>query len=180
MLHKILSQILALLLVCTVTNFAQSKTQTTMHKGKKITWAAKPILLQSDKPQADGKDNQRYVYERLGMLQYDGVDVTPSKDKSTIKEVQKLLQKASKSLKQPKAKGRAMNIKFTNFVVNENGKIVFHEVLLFPFQEDIQLYPNELTPEMKAYIKEVDKIVEGLSVKNKTEKLLFFDTQIEL
>src|SRR5690606_5816105 len=103
MTYKSVGTIIILLFFYAVTSFAQDKTQTTIYKGKRITWAVKPILLQSDKPQVDGKTNERYVYERLGMLKFEGKDVKPSKEKSIIKEVQKQLQKANKTLKQPMA-----------------------------------------------------------------------------
>jgi hypothetical protein len=180
MLPKYYSLLIALGFLAINCGFSPEKTLTTNYKGKRITWASKPILLKSDNPQAEQKDKERYVYERLGMLQYEGREVMPSKEKSIIKEVQKQVHKASKSLTQPKAKGRAMKIKFTNFLVDETGKIVFHEVLLYPFQEEIQLYPNELTAEMKSYLKELDKIVETLKVNNKSQKLLFFDATIDL
>lgn len=136
-------------------SWAQGKTSTSLHNGKKLIWNAKAIQVET-KDAKGGQKSTREILERGTLKSYDGEDVAYKISKSVVKNIKKEAQKAIKSVDVPKFHDRNLTVHLTNFVVDKEGKLAYYEVLLFPYKQSMQLYPNEYTEEIKSYLKKID------------------------
>lgn len=160
---------------------AQQKTTTTLHHGKKLVWSAKPVSVDVQDPKT-GKISRKEVLERLKLLTYDGKQVVYGVPRSMEKDIEKKIKNAVKSKKvdRPLFDNREVRIHFTNYIVDTEGKVVFYEVLIFPYKNSLQLYQNEYTPEIKVYLKAIADATREMPAFDKQESPLFSDKILEL
>ena len=161
--------------------YAQQKTTTTLHHGKKLTWSAKPVSVDVQDPKT-GKISQKEVLERGKLLTYDGKQVVFGAPRSMEKDIEKKIKNAVKSKKvdRPLFDNREVRIHFTNYIIDTEGKVAFYEVQIFPYKNSVQLYQNEYTEEIKNYLKAVATAVREIPSFGNQESPLFSEKILEL
>lgn len=159
-LNKIL--IPALLLLGSSTGvFAQkNSTKTTSYKGYKLEWEMVNDKVKSIS-QYTGKDTLVKVQNRGALVSLNGVKVSKEVPAKTRKSIEKYIKKSvsKEKMKAPKMNGHELRIHLSNCVLDENGKIVYYEMFFFPHKDDLQLYPNEYTAEVKLYLDKMERII---------------------
>lgn len=164
-------------------SYAQQKqtTTTTLHHGKKLVWSAKPVPVDVQDPKT-GKLSRKEVLERGKLLTYDGKAVVNEVPKSIQKDIEKKIKNAVKSKKvaRPLFDNREVRIHFTNYIIDTEGKLVFYEILIFPYKNSLQLYTNEYTDEIKLYLKTVADAVKEMPSFGSQESPLFSEKVLEL
>ncbi len=168
-------KIIAILLLAAITlqdGWAQNKTSTSLHNGKLLVWHAKAIQVETQAP-TTGEKSTRELLERGTLKSYDGEDVAYKASKSMSKNIKKEAQKAIQSTETPKFHGRPLTVQLTNFVVDKEGKLAYYEILMFPYKQSMQLYPNEYNEEIKAYLKKIDERLSKLSGLGSQKKPIF-------
>lgn len=162
-------------------SYAQQKTTTTLHHGKKLVWSAKPVPVDVQDPKT-GKISRKEVLERIKLLSYDGKQVVYGVPRSMEKDVEKKIKNAVKAKKvaRPLFDNREVRIHFTNYIIDTEGKVVYYEVLIFPYKNSLQLYQNEYTPEIKAYLKAITDATKEMPSFGSQESPIFSDKILEL
>lgn len=169
-MRKIL--LLVLLALTTLSTWAQTTTTTNIHKGKKLIWNAKSIQVEGKDPKT-GALSKREILERGTLKSYDGTEVSYKVPKSVAKRFKKDASKAVRSVKSPKFNGRDLTIHLSNYVIDKEGRLAYYEILLFPYKQNMQLYPNEYTEEIKQYLKQVDEALSNLKGYGAQEEPIF-------
>lgn len=175
------SALILMLSGASMIGYAQQKTTTTLHHGKKLIWSAKPVPVDVQDPKT-GKLSKKEVLERVKLLTYDGKAVVYEVPKSIQKDIEKKIKNAVKTKKvaRPLFDNREVRIHFTNYIIDTEGKLVFYEVLIFPYKNSLQLYTNEYTEEIKLYLKTVADAVKEMPSFGSQASPLFSDKVLEL
>ncbi len=162
-------------------SFAQQKTTTTLHHGKKLVWSAKPVPVDVQDPKT-GKISRKEVLERMKLLTYDGKEVVYGVPRSMEKDIEKKIRNAVKAKKvdRPLFDNREVKIHFTNYLIDTAGKVAYYEVLIFPYKNSLQLYQNEYTPEIKQYLKAIADAAREMPAFDQQDRPLFSDKILEL
>ncbi|HLU16941.1 MAG TPA: hypothetical protein VKZ76_02710 [Edaphocola sp.] len=169
------------LLLCLISllGYTQETTKVETVKGKKLEWFTRHITVEAIDPKT-GKTVIREILERTTLKSYDGVDVATNAPSSVHKKVNKWVNKHLKTIKRPKFHNRDMRIQFANYVVDTSGKLVYYEMLLYPYKQSLQLYPNEYTEEIKQYLKAIEDKINSFEGLGKQKGMIFVATPIEL
>lgn len=141
--------------------WSQTTTTTNIHKGKKLVWNAKSIKVEAKDPQTKVVST-REILERGTLRSYDGTDVSYKVPKPIAKRLKKDASKAVRSVESPRFNGRDLTIHLSNYVINKEGRLAYYEILLFPYKQTMQLYPNEYTEEIRQYLKKVDEALSNI------------------
>ncbi|RZJ88187.1 MAG: hypothetical protein EOO20_14295 [Chryseobacterium sp.] len=98
------------------------------------------------------------------------------------KDIEKKIKNAVKSKKvaRPLFDNREVRIHFTNYIIDTEGKVVFYEVLIFPYKNSVQLYQNEYTEEIKVYLKAIADAAREMPSFGSQASPLFSDKILEL
>ncbi|WP_222166646.1 hypothetical protein [Edaphocola aurantiacus] len=135
-------------------------TRTTKIKGNEFEWE---MVFDKVKTvsQYTKKDTVITVQNRGHLLRLNGQAVSSTFPPKTLKTLEKYLKKSIAKAKMPALKfnDKDLRVHFSNCVMNEAGKIVYYEVYFFPSKDDLQLYPNEYTPEVKTFIAKMENIM---------------------
>ncbi|RQO30772.1 hypothetical protein DBR32_08590 [Taibaiella sp. KBW10] len=165
------------MMISTASVWAQkNSTRTTTYKGNKLEWEMVNDKVTSVS-QYTGKDTIVKVLNRGHLLSLNGVKVGNDVATKTRKSIEKYLKKniAKEKMKVPKFNNNDLRIHLSNCVLNETGKIVYFELFFFPKKDDLQLYPNEYTPEVKAYLSKVEQMVDNAPLfNNEQQQPLYF------
>jgi len=164
-----------------LTGLAQKKQTSTLHHGKKMTWATKPVMAAVLDPKT-GKSSTKEVLDRGKLLTYDGKQVIYEVPRSMERDIEKKIKSAvrSKRVERPLFNEKEVRIHFTNYVIDTEGKVAFYEVLIFPYKHSVQLYPNEYTEAVKLYLKTVDNAVKEMPSFGQQESPIFSEKILEL
>lgn len=135
-------------------------TRTTKIKGNEFEWE---MVFDKVKTisQYTKKDTVITVQNRGHLLRLNGQAVSSTFPPKTLKTLEKYLKKAVAKAKMPSLKfnDKDLRVHFSNCVLNEAGKVVYYEIYFFPSKDDLQLYPNEYTPEVKTFITKMEDIM---------------------
>lgn len=135
-------------------------TRTTRVKGNELEWE-----MVFDKVKTVSQYTQRdtviTVQNRGHLLRLNGQAVSGTLPPRTLKAMEKYLKKSVSKAKMPALKfnNKDLRVHFSNCVLDASGKIVYYEVYFFPSKDDLQLYPNEYTPEVKTFLARMEDIM---------------------
>lgn len=139
----------------------QPISRTTSYKGNQFEWEMVKDRVKTVS-QYTGKDTTITVQNRGHLMRLNNQPVSRTFPEKTKNSIEKYLNKSVNRAKMPKLKfnNKDLRVHFSNCVLNEAGKIVYYEVFFFPEKDELQLYPNEYTPEVKAYLGKMESIID--------------------